>query len=105
MLQLNIERMERRYEARREPEFSANIPELISAAPDPIPMEEQVRQRAYELFEARGREHGHDREDWLQAEAEMLAMRQIGASRVTVLSRSAGANSTTLSWSRGFGCS
>jgi HSP20 family protein len=37
---------------------------------------EQVRlaiaRRAYELFEARGREHGHDWEDWLRAEAELL---------------------------------
>jgi hypothetical protein len=31
---------------------------------------EQIRQRAYELFEKRGREHGHDVEDWLKAEAE-----------------------------------
>ena len=35
-------------------------------------MEEQIRQRAYELYEARGREGGHDEEDWLRAEAEIL---------------------------------
>jgi hypothetical protein len=28
-----------------------------------------VAQRAYELFEARNREHGRDLDDWLQAEA------------------------------------
>lgn len=28
--------------------------------------------RAYELFETRGREHGHDWEDWFQAESELL---------------------------------
>ncbi len=33
----------------------------------------QIRERAYQLFEARGRELGHDVEDWLQAEAEILA--------------------------------
>lgn len=33
---------------------------------------EQIRQRAHELYEARGREEGHDLEDWLQAEAEIL---------------------------------
>jgi hypothetical protein len=33
---------------------------------------EQVRLRAYELFEARGGSHGHDLEDWLQAEAEVI---------------------------------
>ena len=31
-----------------------------------------VEQRAYELFENRGREHGHDNEDWFQAESEVL---------------------------------
>ena len=31
--------------------------------------EEQIRTRAYELYEARGREEGHDLEDWLEAEA------------------------------------
>ena len=29
-----------------------------------------IRLRAYELFEQRGREDGHDLDDWLQAEAE-----------------------------------
>lgn len=33
--------------------------------------EEQIRQRAYELYEARGRGDGHDLEDWLEAEAEI----------------------------------
>lgn len=28
--------------------------------------------RAYELFEARGSEHGHDWEDWFRAESELL---------------------------------
>jgi Protein of unknown function (DUF2934) len=29
-----------------------------------------VSQRAYELYQQRGNEHGHDVEDWLLAEAE-----------------------------------
>jgi hypothetical protein len=33
---------------------------------------EQIRIRAYELFEERGRDQGHELEDWLQAEAEVL---------------------------------
>lgn len=32
--------------------------------------EEEIRRRAYELYEARGRGDGHDLEDWLEAEAE-----------------------------------
>jgi hypothetical protein len=31
-------------------------------------LEIQIRERAYELYEARGREDGHDLEDWLRAE-------------------------------------
>jgi len=31
-----------------------------------------VARRAYELFETRNREHGHDWEDWFQAESELL---------------------------------
>jgi HSP20 family molecular chaperone IbpA len=31
-----------------------------------------VSRRAYELFEARGSQHGHDVDDWLQAESELL---------------------------------
>jgi len=33
---------------------------------------QEVQLRAYELYEQRGREHGHDVEDWLQAEAEIV---------------------------------
>ena len=36
-------------------------------------LENQIRQRAYELYEARGREDGHDLEDWLRAEEEITA--------------------------------
>ena len=31
-----------------------------------------IARRAYELFETRHREHGHDWEDWFQAESELL---------------------------------
>lgn len=33
--------------------------------------QEQISLRAYELYEQRGREDGHDLEDWLQAESEV----------------------------------
>ena len=32
---------------------------------------EQIRRRAYELYEQRGREDGHEVEDWLRAEEEV----------------------------------
>jgi len=41
--------------------------------------EELVRQRAYQLYEERGREDGHDLDDWLRAEAEMLGKRPSGS--------------------------
>jgi hypothetical protein len=31
---------------------------------------EQIAERAYAKFKQRGEEHGHDREDWLEAERE-----------------------------------
>ena len=32
----------------------------------------EIARRAYELFEARGGEHGHDWEDWFRAESEVV---------------------------------
>jgi len=33
--------------------------------------EEEIRRRAYALYEQRGREDGHDVDDWLRAEVEL----------------------------------
>ena len=38
------------------------------------PSEEQVRARAYQIFKERGGEPGHDMDDWLQAEYELLQL-------------------------------
>ena len=38
----------------------------------PNKVEDQISRRAYEFYEARGRENGHDVEDWLRAEAEVV---------------------------------
>jgi len=37
---------------------------------------ERIRIRAYQLFEERGRQEGFEREDWLRAEAEVVAKSQ-----------------------------
>jgi hypothetical protein len=37
---------------------------------------EQISHRAYELYEMRGRETGHEIEDWLRAEAEITGTPQ-----------------------------
>lgn len=34
-------------------------------------LQDQIRLRAYELYEQRGREHGHELDDWLRAEREL----------------------------------
>ena len=44
----------------------------VSAA-NAAPTHEQIAVRAYELYLARGAEHGHDAEDWAQAESELGA--------------------------------
>ncbi len=47
-------------------------PELLTKRDTAITTpEENVRARAYELYEMRGRIDGHEEEDWLQAEGEV----------------------------------
>lgn len=47
-------------------------PKPSSAATGPVPdLEQKLRQRAYELYESRGREEGHELDDWLTAEVEL----------------------------------
>jgi Protein of unknown function (DUF2934) len=65
----------------RKPPAKASQP-TTNQAPEIIPenlragIQEEIRRRAYELYEARGRQAGLDREDWTQAEAEILARQQ-----------------------------
>jgi len=53
-----------------------------------------IAHRAHELFEARGRQHGHDLEDWLRAETELLCPVSISMSeskdRISVRANVAG---------------
>jgi len=37
---------------------------------------EQIRQRAYELYELRGRGDGHELDDWILAESELIQKRE-----------------------------
>ena len=43
------------------------------ASSQKVDLEGQVRQRAYELYQERGCTPGHENEDWLQAEREIMA--------------------------------
>ena len=38
---------------------------------EPLELEHEIRLRAQELYEARGREDGHELDDWLRAEEEI----------------------------------
>ena len=71
-LQRNVERLATRDDARPESQINDKRSEPISKIPDPTEREEQIRLRAYALYEARGREDGHDLDDWLRAEAEIM---------------------------------
>jgi hypothetical protein len=44
----------------------------VAAMPATITAHNRIRERAYELFESRGRAFGHEQQDWLRAEREIL---------------------------------
>ena len=48
-------------------------PATVTSEPQELELEHQIRLRAYELYEARGREDGHDLEDWLYAKEEITS--------------------------------
>ena len=45
--------------------------EKTSSAASGVPAEDEIRVRAYELYQQRGGDEGHDVEDWLRAEEEI----------------------------------
>ncbi len=46
--------------------------QTVSPVELPEGMWERIRTKAYELWETRGRREGHDLQDWLDAEAEVM---------------------------------
>ena len=74
------DRLERQTEQRgkradRHPDEIEKKPSTLAPKSDEptvlIPMEQQIQQRAYELYEQRGRTDGYDLDDWLQSEREI----------------------------------
>ena len=59
--------------------MSPKTPVPIRPKPRDADVEEQIRQRAYQLYEKRGRLDGNAVEDWLIAEEEVLVSRQAKA--------------------------
>ena len=45
-------------------------PAPVRSEPQDLDLDQQIRLRAYQLYEARGREDGHELDDWLRAEEE-----------------------------------
>ena len=48
-------------------------PVTVTSDPQELELEHQIRLRAYELYEARGCDDGHDLEDWLRAKEEITS--------------------------------
>ena len=44
---------------------------------EPQDLEDKIRRRAYQLYEERGRENGHELDDWLRAEEEIAGKRRM----------------------------
>jgi hypothetical protein len=72
-LQRQTEQQEKRID--RRPEEIEKKPSTLAPKSDEptvlIPIEQQIQQRAYDLYEQRGRTDGHELDDWLQAEREI----------------------------------
>jgi hypothetical protein len=47
-------------------------PAKVALMPGAVPSSDRIRERAYALYESRGREPGLDEQDWLRAEREIL---------------------------------
>ena len=46
-------------------------PATVTGEPQDLELERQIRERAYELYEERGRQDGHAEEDWFGAKEEL----------------------------------
>jgi hypothetical protein len=53
--------------------MSPDAPKKLPATAinEPQELEDQIRLRAYQLYEARGRKDGHELEDWFRAKEEL----------------------------------
>jgi hypothetical protein len=56
-------------------------------------LKERIRERAYEIWNATGRTHGHADEQWLAAEREVLAAESLSTKPVSPRKSASGARS------------
>ncbi len=60
--------------AAKNPKLSVRVERgTVSTMPasEPFPSRDSIRDRAYELYERRGRENGREQQDWFTAEHEL----------------------------------
>ena len=55
---------------------SNTVAQAAAPARNTVASHEQIARRAYEIFLARGGQHGHHEQDWAQAERELRLGRQ-----------------------------
>jgi hypothetical protein len=48
-------------------------PVNATAVPNECCVYTQIRERAFQLFQSHGSKHGHDLQDWLRAERQVMA--------------------------------
>ncbi|HMH07298.1 MAG TPA: DUF2934 domain-containing protein [Terriglobales bacterium] len=55
--------------------MNANLPRKsptsVTSDPQDLELEDQIRLRAYQIYEAGGKEDGHELEDWFRAKEEL----------------------------------
>lgn len=51
--------------AHRQPQPILDLPKGAPAMRDTVSLQDKIRERAYQLYESRGRQPGRDQEDWL----------------------------------------
>jgi len=51
------------------------VAKVVRMSPILLPTDEEIAERAYFIWEREGRQNGRDRENWLKAEAELMAER------------------------------
>jgi len=52
---------------------TSSAPEVAKVTTQTIDIQDAIRTRAYGFYEERGFSHGHDFEDWLRAENEVMS--------------------------------
>jgi hypothetical protein len=52
------------------------LPIQLAMMPNTAPRQDMIRERAYELYESRGREPGQAEQDWFRAERELFKQKQ-----------------------------